>query len=275
MIGIICSDMYRKGISVNFLDIFGFASCPSEDNLLSKQYVFMEKGGLSVRSFIKKQKIKNNDPIGDSILVQILHSIGVYQHYHKIQHNDLHLGNVLVETISPDTMYNGQKLYDADWFHYQVHGTNIYLPKSEIIIKIIDYDCAVKYSTPLIGPQRSLERGQASSVREKPWIPNWYCESSDPIYSTDHLYDFFHGNKFVRNILGWMLGSNGKNTSDRWIEKEIMKNFTAGGKRPSLKMLSGKYSRATPVNILTNRKLMAKYLKVPTSGNVVTLGVIL
>ena len=271
VIGILCGELYRKGVSINFLDVFGFASCPDENKCLSKQYVFMEKAGMSLVQFAKKNKM--DDTMIEVIFVQILHAITVYQKYYKIQHNDLHLENILIEHITPDTTYKKQKLIDADWFHYKIYDTDIYLPKIEVVIKIVDFGLSMKYSKPMVGNKRSLKSGQAERKGWKPWIPNWYSESSDAVYMADDYYDTVPKNDFVRNIFGWMLGIN-KKQLEKEINHERKRTFTSGGDRPDISMLSGKYYHSTPSNVLRNSKLMSKYLKIPKKGKIVTLGYI-
>jgi len=142
------------------------------------------------------------------------------------------------------------------------------------IVKIVDFGTTVKYSNPIIGSRRTLLLGQASSASEPHWTPNWYTENSDAIYATDHFCNYAYPNDFVRNIFGWMLGSDKKTFDISWLDHETKNNFTAGGERPNLKILGGKYSRGTPANVLQNSELMGDYLKAPKSGHIVTLGVI-
>jgi hypothetical protein len=272
IIGILCGDLYRKGVSINFLDVFGFASCPQENKCLSKQYTFMEKAGDTLNNYIKKNK--SNPLLLEVSYIQIVHAIGVYQKYYKLQHNDLHMSNILIEKVTPETIYQNKKVYEADWYHYKIYDTDIYLPKTNILIKIVDFGFSVKYSEPIVGNKRSLTKGLSSGTRRKPWIPNWYSESSDTMFMTEYFYSESPHNMFIENILGWMMGLPESNDNRKKINQEIKRGFVSGGDRPDVMLLEGEYSHGTPSNILQHTKLMQKYLIIPKKGKIVTLGII-
>ena len=44
----------------------------------------------------------------------------------KICHGDFHTGNVFVMSIDDTVMWKGQRLIDADYFHYKAGNKNIY-----------------------------------------------------------------------------------------------------------------------------------------------------
>jgi serine/threonine protein kinase len=273
IIAILCADLYRKGISVNFLDVFGFASCPQQNKCLSKQYTFMEKAGETLHSYLKKNK--KDATLLEVSFIQIIHAIGVYQKHYKLQHNDLHMDNILIEEVNSDTLYKNKKIYEADWYHYKIYNTNIYLPKTNILIKIVDFGFSVKYTEPIIGNKKSLTKGLASSdKRRKPWIPNWYAESSDVMFMAEYFYSETPYNMFIENVFGWMLGFDKQSLAEK-IYKEIKRGFVSGGDRPDIMLLETEYSHGTPTNILQNTKLMKKYLEIPKKGKIVTLGVII
>ena len=111
IIGVLIGELYRNGCSINFIDVFDFATCidPTKTKR-AKQYVFMDKIDTTVKNLIDNDDLQ---PAHSGILmIQILHAIACYQHYYSISHNDLHNDNVFIEKIKPNTIFNNQKLFD-------------------------------------------------------------------------------------------------------------------------------------------------------------------
>jgi len=288
VIGVLCGDLYRRGISANFLDVFGFASCPNKKKIFGKteerfgaqQYVFMEKADCDFQRIeecarregitFSEDQLKNTFPI--VLLIQILHAVATYQRYYQLQHNDLHGGNIFIEFTRPGTMFNGQTLHDATWFHYHISGVDLYLPAIPMIVKIGDFGLSVKFSRPIVGSKTSIETGFEQDPAEGPWIPNWYAPNYDALFIAYEIYTNNWQNSFLRRLMGWMLGIRDPTPESIYVSN--MENYLAGeGSRPKMSSLS-KLPNAIPENILQNRDLMRDFLVQPTSGKIVTLGVI-
>lgn len=262
--GVLCGDLYRNGTSANFIDVFDFMTCPEGDvNGTEKeghQYIFMEKIDSSYDNWGKCiSSHESSFTMIEVFYIQILHAIATYQKTYQLQHNDLHTGNVFIERITPETVFKGQNLNDAEWFHYTVGKVDLYLPCIPILAKIGDFGLAVKYSHPIVGDKESAMEGYDQDDGDGPWIPNWYTESYDMLTISSRIYEDNPNNRFIIDIMKWILGSD-----------DIMSNFLSTG-RPKLSILSG-LKNASPLKVLTNKKLMGKYMTKPTSGKIVTLG---
>lgn len=196
VIGVYMGYLYRKFTCINFFDVHSMFTCPNDTGGVGGffQYILMDKidGDLSgckrctdTNLFVPSIKSHANKfTLIDSIYVQTLIAIACYQKKYEISHNDLHPGNVFLEYVTKDTEYNGQKLHDADWFHYIVGGKNIYLPATDIIVKIGDFGLSVKYSDPIVGDKEVFETGYDQYDGNGPWIPNVYMKCYDSFFFT-------------------------------------------------------------------------------------------
>lgn len=70
---------------------------------------------------------------------QTLFAMVVLQRTLRIKHHDLHSSNVFIKKIGPSTSFRGQLLNGATHFHYNLDGTNFYVPSANAIIKIGDF----------------------------------------------------------------------------------------------------------------------------------------
>ena len=276
----------RKRVKLNFIDVFGFMSCPvfidgdgnevkigKNDNptdyrLIVNKYIFMEKIDKDVLSmdeclFEQLDRFQCNNlkwKVTNVLFVQILHAIATYQKHYKLMHNDLHGGNVFVEFIKEDTVYRGQNLSTAEWFHYKVGKTDLYLPWIPFLAKIGDFGLSVKYSKPIVGDKEVFEDGYDQHDGNGPWIPNWYSPVYDMLFILENFIHYTsENNKFILSMMNYIVGVNCSciNTSTS---------------RPILSKLSTFDKIFSPAKILTNKKLMGGYMKRPSSGKIVTLG---
>jgi len=288
IIGVLCGDLYRRGISANFFDVFGFATCPGKSkptkflDLDVAQYVFMEridKSARKIRKCIFEKSAQFPDKFRKVIptvfLIQIIHAIATYQSVYQIQHNDLHDENVFVEFIRPGTVFAGQNLYDADWFHYKIGDVNLFLPWVPLLAKIGDFGLSVKYSEPIVGDKSSLTYGYDQRDGDGPWVPNWFSVSSDMLFITRTFYQKNPKNTFIKNLMARMLGMKMKNPKPDSVDKVIRASYRAGGgTRPKMDVLGRRDKDTSPVKILTDESLLGEYMVSPTEGKIVTLGVI-
>ncbi len=277
IISLLIGEIIRNGTCINFLDTFAFALCPgvspSKYYVTAKQYTFMEQIDTtlrrSLRCIVEKPRNmsksgipkKTSKEISEFIFIQILFGIAVYQKLYNIVHGDLHDDNVFL-VHDPNLEWKGHKIGTFDNFKYTITNpdgskTEIYLPAIPLIVKIADFGLAVKYSKngePIIGEKTTMENGfDHSSI-----LPNFYNKAYDVVYIADIMQNLNPSNEFIKGILTWMANGDMKNM-DRIIDR---KNF-----RPKLELLETELSHVSPEAILSNPKLMGKYLERPPKGN--------
>lgn len=270
--GLLCGNLYRDGISINFIDVFDFITCPLSDGIgelgkSGRQYIFMEKIDSSYDKWSKCIEDIHTDEISliEVFYIQIIHAIATYQKIYQLQHNDLHPGNIFIEKIKPNSQFNGQNIHDCDYFHYHIDDTDLYLPYIPILAKIGDFGLSVKYSKPIVGDEVSVSTGYDQQDGDGPWIPNWYTESYDILTVTNRIH-LESSNKFITNVLMWMLNVNGK----KFVREAYFVRKTG---RPFVHILDS-LKNASPKKVLTNKQLMSKYTVKPSEGKIVTLGFI-
>jgi serine/threonine protein kinase len=272
------------------MDLFDFATCPEglrsnpsrnidepevhryskaedEVGLEVSHYLFMEKIDSSLEDWGKC--IFSSRPTAEGVLVQILHTICVYQKLLSLQHNDLHSGNIFIERITFETKFRGVSLHDADYFHYRIGKVNLYLPFIPVLIKIGDFGLSVKYSAPLVGNLAVVAGGLSQDG--KPHVPNDYTLNFDLLY----ILGFFlngisvtdESKEIARGIFEYIMN---KSLTGEDMEKIYSEIYQSRG--TILKSLS-KLKRANPRKILTQSKCMKKYtVKPPLGAKIVTLG---
>lgn len=243
VINLIVANLYKEGKSINFLDKFDFISCPSDKK--SFQYIFMEMVDGSLESF----KNVINDLECMSIFIQLVHSIGAYQHYYKINHYDLFPRNILIKRIDSSTKYKGQKLCEAVWYKYSFKGNDLYIPATKYIIKIGDFGFAVRWSKPIIGNIGILKNNFNGVV-----FPNYFTEFFDLSVLIENIFDSgLFSDKFRNNLY------NSINIPEKGINVNSTKWWD-------------KYKHITPYNIFRNKKLFSNYMTRPSQGKIITLG---
>lgn len=135
---------YEKGHCIHFSSMRSFHVC---DNT---SYTVMDKiKGMNLISFCTEQESTAKNIIYE-IFMQVLCTIAFYQEKFSIVHYDLHGGNIMIEKISENDMFNGVNLKGVDYFHYKIKDKNIYIRNIGYIIKIIDFGLAIKWGKPLI-----------------------------------------------------------------------------------------------------------------------------
>jgi serine/threonine protein kinase len=190
IIGLLCSRLYQIGKSINFIEMNGLTTCmdTKRDKQTSSQYIFMEKITGQISSLLEKSPSKIDL---DSLIIQLLFGIKSYQLEYNICHNDLHTGNIMYLRINEHTEYQGEKLFGADYYHYEWKGKNIYFPATLNIVKIADFGLSVKHSEPIVGPEGMLQGYDKYS-------PNWYNTYFDVIFSMTTIMKtlYLHGGDF-------------------------------------------------------------------------------
>lgn len=301
-LSVLAGELYRSGKSINFVDVFYFATCANEKNLMDvNQYTFMEKiDGTLRRSIgcIFEQNIKgglnpnHHEDSVNCVVIQIIHAIGVYQNAYELVHGDLHDDNIFLEYVTPDTQWKDKSVLDVDYYEYKVSNQSIYVAGGRMcpfIVKIGDWGLSVKYKAPRIANKETIHSGYNQNDGQGPWLPNFYNTSYDLFYILSIIYQLNPSNKFLHAIMSWMVTGS---TLDRpvaetdeaireiygyydkrlyrnggWILSRLVRN------RPLVTELSTTLSHVSPTNILTNTKLMGKYLdSPPVESHTILLG---
>ena len=275
VIGNIAGNLYREGTSINFIDVFAFATCIKHDwNLSDKkiyQYIFMEK----IDATLEQTKFGNKRSyIYSSLLVQVLHALDCL-HKYKIVHADLHGGNVFIEYVDKNTKFHNETLLDKDWYKYKIGNTELYLNSIPVLAKIGDFGLSVKWKKPIVGNKEVVVDGMDMEDGAGPWIPNWYSPSYDTLHVLKTFYNINPRNTFVRDIYAWALGVEETNDESLLYSKieraeGLVFNYKTG--RPKVSDLEERRF-VTPKNILTNKKLLGDFMVKPESGTTITLGV--
>lgn len=286
-ISVLAGSLYRSGRSINFLDVFYFATCAGDHKKgISNQYTFMELIDSSFRKSLKciceidynRQKtliFKTNADAAtkamESICIQIIHSIYVYQTVYKIVHGDLHDDNVFLEFVNEKTQWKGQKLIEADYYEYKIDGKSLYIPggrECPFIVKIGDWGIACKYLEPKIANKMTIKTGYDQYDGNGPWIPNFYTEMYDLYMIMDILYTSNPSNKLIQNILSWILGV--PPTEKDLSAAKIFRDTT----RPDIPSMSkNMYKHVSAKNLLTQASFMDKYyIKPPKDSKIILIG---
>lgn len=244
IISLWAGDLFTRGVSINFLPVFYFATCADFKKETANYYIFMEEIDSDLYNLLSV-----DEKASEHVYIQALHAIAVYQQYGAAVHGDLHWRNVFVSE-TPDT-FNGESA-NVDFYEYRLgEDKSVYLPGpkkggGKYVAKIGDWGMAVKYGpTTLIGDSSVIYGLFKNNPK-----PNWYNESYDVISLTRSFYYKRPNNKFVQKIMAWIEQSDTAPIAQR--------NFF-----PDVKILDEKYSHVTPVAILSSPELMGDYLTVP------------
>ena len=274
---LLAGQLYQQGKSMNFFSVFEFATCPDhgDDPEEVYQYTFMEKIDDTLRGILNDVLSEEHHSVAAGILVQTLHAIATYQHNYKLSHNDLHDDNVFIEYVTEKTEFGGEKLIDADYYHYRIDDVDIYIPASKYIVKIGDWGLSVKWSAPIVGDRTSMIGGYDQDDGGGPWVPNWYSANYDSTFITSRMWLMADRSGFSHPFLkrAWATCINlHPDISDDDL-MEVTERTLQRNTRVKLDLLHN-FTHADAANLLTNSGLMGSYLTRPSSGKIVTLGVI-
>jgi len=276
-----CGRLYSMGVSVNFIEMYNFAVCDEE---APKSYTFMEQTDGDIRLDINRifnpiYSKYNIEYVEKCFVIQVLHAIAVYQTVYGISHNDLHPGNIFFNLVDEKTMFNGQTLYDADYFHYSIsrverEPVNLYIPAIPYIAKIADFGKAFKWYPPKIGQMELIQTGFTGG--DTPWMPNWFI----PQYDTSF---------FLISIMAEGPSSFASQIFDKLkIPRELFrpenrpifapvdtnsKYYKSMPYRFNPSEPLSKFTRLQAKKILTNKALIGEFTTKPEKGKkIVTLG---
>lgn len=244
----LCGQLYSRGLSAHFLETYNFAIC-KENNPNSYTFTELADGTVSTHKncfvdlppkFVQYEK---------SFIFQVLHTIAMYQHHYKISHNDLHLGNILFTIVDENTLFNGQKIYEADWFHYVVKDIDLYLPSTPYIPKITDFGVSTKWSKPIVTSTYIFEAG----TQDPEDTPTYYIPQYDSL-------------RFLSQI--------GKINSLLFEHLKVPSSVFSSFNGNPLVGVVDEYKNTDALSILTNRDITGEFMKKPSSGTIVTLGIL-
>lgn len=275
-IALLLGELYNNGKCINFISTLTFATCKEQIDYFSPPT--HRSYNLSLMHKIDDNLYKIWKCVTPymipSITIQLLAAIHMYQSIYKISHNDLHDLNIFVEFVTPELEFNGNKLQDADYFHYSLKipkgkkqtKVNLYIPFVPIIIKIGDFGLSFKWSKPLVGDSASLGGYYDEGSY---YTPNWYSPQFDVMYSLYRMvYSYASSsgttNKFINDIFINTLGDNyGTNYFDKRILRPLL---------PTLEDSKAKKLSTSSLFNKTNGIIPKEYFIKPTSGNIVTIG---
>jgi serine/threonine protein kinase len=301
LISLLVADLYRTGTSIHFINTFSFATCLSEEMVKKKmkervhQYIFMERIDNTLEKVLMKcilkkpkqikigfEKIKSindfttvlrmrNDFFNDvlaSIIIQVLHSFVVIQDKFKLVHGDLHLENVFLEFVTPETTWKGEKLLECDYYEYKIGRVSIYTPgghKMPLLAKLGDWGLGSKFSEPAI-----LRSEVVDGVYEE--YPNFYSEIYDSLVFLGGLFREYPKNETFSKIMSYVLQAPAGSSTDILISFYSILYGDIDSIRPTLSKMK-QYGRANPRNLLKNKELFGKFMVTPPAGSrIITLG---
>lgn len=281
VIGLLCANLVRTGKCINFVDMYGFSLCspsPTKDDPKKGiyDYTFMEKIHGSVRKNLKDVELYETTPedLIDGVIIQTFFAISVMQRIHGIQHNDLHLDNVMFQDLSKvkgEVVFNGRDLKSADFFSYDIDGVKVYFRNCGVIVKLADFGFAMKYAHPIVGPEYVAD----GDIRE---IPAWRDDFYDAIFTSGDMYYSFREKSALINrmriamfdpyiVLEDIPEKELYNVAND-VSKKLEVVYEQKSMRPSFVGLT-----YHPWEYLTNPDVMAWYLTPPPKGSkVVSLG---
>jgi len=272
LISLLVGKIARSGASANFFDTFYFTPCGTKSRPF--HYTFMERIDLSMDRALKcisefSGKGATGAPYPETmtyLAIQTIHALGVIQSAYKIVHGDLHLDNVFLEVVTPQTTFQGHKLLDAHYYQYIVNGTSIYIPGGKaypFIVKLGDWGFACKYGGRKILNGKVMADGITREGRI--WLPTFYTQAYDIVHFIGEVWDLNKSNSFLNQLYTWISKTTGLSLR------------TFRGKmdpRPLITKMDTYFSHVTPANILTDPGLMGEFMVRPDvdDSKIVLLG---
>ena len=268
-IGLLMAENTFRGRSINFHEIFAFATCsPSNDLSDLKQYIFSARIKTNLYELLSHCLWRNarNSVINKvdrieaitSLLVQVLHAVAVMQES-RIVHGDLHAQNVFIEQLTDDSMWNNTHLLSASHYEYRIGQTSIYVTggkRCPLVAKIADYGTSCKYSPPRILNKEVIMNGYEKNGI--PLIVNVYHPAYDILFFLNAIEPLCKDVP-IFNALEDLVYKDGT----------IEKSFDVHYSRPVIKNLP-RFDHVTAAKLLTSPRLFP-YLSQPLPGEKVVL----
>jgi len=169
-------------------------------NVVISEYV----NGKSLDNWLH-DTYENDEKISDMqwkvLTFQLIYTIYVMQAYYKLNHNDFHYGNILIDT---DVKAGG-------YFVYKVNNKSYYIPNTGIMPKIFDFEYAMVYSNRIedaypnkfIVGHCTYDRYKHTSVLNK---DSDYDDDEDNVpYNYSEVYDLHY---FLTSLLDLYISSD-------------------------------------------------------------------
>lgn len=277
IISLLCMDILRREVCINFLDIFGFAMCGQSSGL--KDYTFMQRIHGDINQFTDDENLSSS--FLDSILIQSLFAISAYRREHSIQHNDLHAGNVFVECLSKtkgDVIFRGQDVKKATHFEYSIDGKKLYVKNHNYIVKIGDFGYSVAFGKKIIAPT-FVSTNTSKATGEN--YPSWKMDSYDLLLiAADFCSGFGNRCPMACRLLAYILDPEVNLTKgEEWNEVYDMMYISKDEHTP---LFHEWYARELRPNfrdypldvwdLLKNPKIVDKEITTRPKGKIVVLG---
>ena len=292
LIGRLLGSSYMNMDCINFFNVYDYKDCNGEYYTLMDKVSGTFKSGANCMPLINYNIASNDEDIFINSMVQVLFAIAYYQTKWKISHNDLHSNNIFVEYVNEETTYKGEKLINADYYHYKVGSKDFYIHASPVIVKIGDYGLAEKYSEPVIISEYSYCDGNEIMACKHAggWetIPPEYIPQYDSFVAVSSVFDDIYPGKVkrVKRKGGKRKGGKRKgrkrtksSSNNNIIDatyKYIRSSCPEDIFRPykNKKLLCDLKKSPTALDYFINSGIPDKFSKKPTSGNIITIGTI-
>ena len=219
-LSLIFSDFYTSGKSIHLVPVErnSFFTCltfltplkrrkvqenkKKPPNISINEFFSMDHvKGHSLDKCLNKCPIPNHTEYQNACLIQVLHSIAVFQK-HSISHNDLHWGNIMIEQILYSTRWKSKELINYDYFQYKIGDiSSLYVPFVPFLIKIIDFGLSCKYGFPEVILNELIMNNKVGEPSDNPKSlipPNWYFPAYDILMFLFNFCIFL----FPENLLG-------------------------------------------------------------------------
>lgn len=320
-IALLCSSLVERKRCANFIHTFDVSICPADTQRILpawdkdgtfavNQYVFMEQITGEMKTYIsnlvgwhqrKQITAEYLDQCVKNVYIQTLFGVCSMQHAYGIQHNDLHTGNVMFQSITPELMYDSKRVKECTHLSYSITddaGTHhIYLPivDDTVIAKIGDFGYSVKYSHPIIGGRNTTIDYYKNFTG---CFVQWEARCNDIIYFTSSMFHVLHAvSPFIRRMISWL--SDPKSVSEDRPEgvftgmtpEEVSGMYYSTNPNPINRVmvvhspkpghshrmnlntyLEGGFSHVNPMEMILDRNLLGEEIFLPKKGTKCTLG---
>lgn len=305
-LGSLTGDAYHKGMCINFFNYYAFFTC--EENNTVRPFVIMDKvegpflnkqgNCVLIKDYIKGVPHEYVDEYYNSIYVQIVFAIAFFQEKFRISHNDLHYDNIFCEYVTENTMFNGKKVIEYDYFCYEFPDEKgeiikIYIPACPVIVKIADWGLAYKYDylTPSfygkVGGKDIIQppdfKGEIGNIGVKLGDYNLeispeYHPEYDIIMASGRMYQQ-HNTKFVEDSVKFIFNVDDKKRNpliNVYTGEDAYYNIANWSNRDTyihnqFRTEGFTYSRKSAIELLLFSKPFQKLRKKP-KGKILTIG---
>ena len=156
-----CSQLYDSGKSPHFIQLMnGFVHEQGIALVMEKIHgdmfradkVFTKIVNAHIESGVPLEKCPTFTQLATNVTVQTIFALHQFQNMLSGMHNDFHLANIFLK-ICDDTLYDGRKLSEIDFWTYETEFGKYKVPNLGILVKIGDFGLStIAYDS--IGGQR-------------------------------------------------------------------------------------------------------------------------